>query len=81
MLCVLAALLYLYLGAGLKMFTTWRQAQRDERTVSVLQREHTRLERQRAYLVRPETVELQARRLGMVKAGEQPYVVGGLPGG
>ena len=30
LLCVLAGLLYLYLSAGVHMFSTWRQAHRDE---------------------------------------------------
>lgn len=81
MLCVLAVLLYLYLSAGVHLLSTWRQARRDEATVLTLQREHERLAQQRAVLVKPETVELEARRLGMIKAGEQGYVVSGLPGG
>ena len=79
LLCVLAALLYLYLSAGVHMFSTWRQAHRDEASVRSLESEHGRLARQRAILVKPETVELEARRLGMIKAGEQPYLVSGLP--
>jgi len=81
LLCVLLALLYLYLSAGVHLFSTWRQESRDDATVHTLQRERTRLAQRRADLLRPETVELQARRLGMIKPGEQAYVVSGLPGG
>jgi len=81
LLCVLAALLYLYLGAGWRMFSTWRQERRDKAVVRTLEREHEALARQRALLVKRETVELEARRLGMVKKGEQSYVLSGLPGG
>ena len=81
MLCVLVALLYLYLSAGLQMLSTWRQARRDDAVVHTLAREHDALASQRATLEKPETVELEARRLGMIKPGEQPYVVSGLPGG
>lgn len=81
MLGVLVALLYLYLSAGVHLLSTWRQARRNDATVQTLQREHERLAQQRAVLVKPETVELEARRLGMIKAGEQGYVVSGLPGG
>jgi cell division protein FtsB len=81
LLCVLAALLYLYLSAGAHLFSTWQQERRDNGAVRALEREHEALVRQRANLLRRETVEIEARRLGMVKQGEQPYVISGLPGG
>ncbi len=40
MLCVLGALLYLYLSAGVHMFSTWRQSRHDHAAVAALQREH-----------------------------------------
>jgi len=80
MLCVLAALLYLYLGAGLQIFSSWHQARRDGSAVASLEAEHRALVRQHATLMKPETVELEARRLGMIKKGEQSYVITGLPG-
>ena len=80
MLSVLAALLYLYLSAGAHMFSTWRQARHDNAIVRVLE---ARTPGARAASARssskPETVELEARRLGMVKKGEQAYVISGLP--
>ena len=79
MLFVLAALLYLYLSAGIHMFSTWSQARRDSATVRALQREHVTLVHQRETLGRQETVETEARQLGLMKAGEQAYVVSGLP--
>ena len=79
MLCVLAALAYLYLSAGLRMFSTWRQSRHDHAMVSAMKREHRSLLRQHDTLSRRGTLEAEARRLGMMKAGEQPYVVGGLP--
>ena len=81
LLCVAVALLYLYLSAGVQMFSSWRQSRRDSATVRTLEHEHARLRHQRAALMNPETVELEARRLGMIKTGEQPYLVSGLPGG
>jgi cell division protein FtsB len=80
MLCVLGALLYLYLSAGVHMFSTWRQSGRDHAAVAALQREHTTLTRQHETLARQATLEGEARQLGMMKKGEQPYVVSGLPG-
>ncbi len=79
MLCVAAALAYLYLSAGIRMFSTWRQARSDSATVTALKHEHGLLEQQREALGRRETTEEEARRLGMMKHGEQSYIVSGLP--
>jgi hypothetical protein len=79
MLCVMAALVYLYLSAGVHMFSTWRQSHRDSAAVASLEREHTRLQRQHEHLIEPGTLEAAARQLGMMRKNEQPYVITGLP--
>jgi hypothetical protein len=79
MLCVIGALVYLYLSAGIHMFTTWRQSTHDRAVVTSMEREYGSLVKQHATLSQLATVEAQARRLGMMKPGERPYVVGGLP--
>lgn len=79
MLCVLVALVYLYLSAGVHMFSTWRQSHRDSAAVATLAREHRALLRQHEALGKQETLEAEARKLGMKKRGEQPYVVSNLP--
>ncbi|MEA2313712.1 MAG: hypothetical protein QOI03_404 [Solirubrobacteraceae bacterium] len=79
MLCVLAALAYLYLSAGIHMFSTWRQASHDRARVSAMELEHASLVRQHRELSQPGTLEAAARQLGMMRPGEQPYVVGRLP--
>ncbi len=79
MLFVLAALVYLYVSAGVHMFSTWRQSSRDHATVAGLEAEHRALLRQHNLLSTQSALEAEARRLGMVKPGEQPYLVGGLP--
>jgi hypothetical protein len=79
MLCVFAALIYLYLSAGVRMFSSWRQSGHDRTTVSAMEREHRTLVRQHEKLSRLGTIEAEARRLGLAKAGEQQYVLGGLP--
>jgi hypothetical protein len=79
MLGVLVALLYLYASAGVHMLSTWRQAHRDDATVAAMEREHRALAGQREVLTRAGTLETEARQLGMIKVGEQPYVIGGLP--
>jgi hypothetical protein len=80
MLFVLGALLYLYLSAGIHMLSTWSQSRRDGALVGSMQREHTSLVRQHEALRRQGTVEVEARRLGMINKNEQPYIVSGLPG-
>jgi len=79
MLCVLVALVYLYVSAGVHMLSTWHQSRRDSAVVATMEREHRSLVGQRAALTAPGTLETEARQLGMMKPGEQPYVVTGLP--
>lgn len=79
MLCVLVALVYLYISAGVHMLSTWHQSHRDSAAVATMEREHRSLLDQRAALTAPGTLETEARQLGMMKPGEQPYVVTGLP--
>jgi cell division protein FtsB len=79
MLCVLVALIYLYISAGVHMFSTWRQSAHDSAAVAAMEREHAQLVRQHEVLSRQETLEVQARRLGLIRPGEQPYLVTGLP--
>jgi hypothetical protein len=79
MLCVLVALVYLYVSAGVHMLSTWHQARRESAAVATMEHEHRSLLGQRAALTAPGTLETEARQLGMMKPGEQPYVVTGLP--
>lgn len=79
MLCLLVALVYLYVSAGVRIYSTWRQARLDRTQLAGLEHEHVRLMHQHESLARHGTVEEEARRLGMMHANEQPYVVTGLP--
>jgi hypothetical protein len=79
MLCVLVALVYLYASAGLHMLSTWHQSRHDSAAVASMEREHKQLVRQHQQLTAPGTLEAEARQLGMMRQGEQPYVVSGLP--
>ena len=79
MLFVLAALLYLYLSAGVHMLSKWSQARRDASAAVALLREHGQLMRQHRVLGEQRTIEVEARQLGMIRPGEQPYVASGLP--
>ena len=79
MLCVLVVLAYLYLSAGVHLLSTWHQARGASAKVAAMQREHGTLQRQHEALGRPGAVEAQARKLGMMKHDERPYIVGDLP--
>jgi hypothetical protein len=79
MVCLLVALLYLYVSAGIRIYSTWRQARTDSAQLAALEHEHVQLMRQHEALARNGTVEDEARVLGMMRANEQPYIVTGLP--
>ena len=79
LLLVLAALFYLYLTAGVHMFSTWRQSGRAHGAVAALEREHRVLVVQHQVLAGTSALEADARQLGMMHSGEQPYVITGLP--
>jgi cell division protein FtsL len=79
MLCVLVVLAYLYLSAGVHLLSTWRQARGESAKVAAMQREHNSLQRQHEALGSPGAVEAQARKLGMMRHDERPYIVSGLP--
>ena len=79
MLCLLVALLYLYVSAGVRIYSTWRPARGDSAQLATLEHEHVLLQHQHEALGRKGTVEEEARRLDMMHAGEQTYVVTALP--
>jgi len=79
LLCVLAALLYLYVSAGVHMFSTWRQSGRAHAAVAALESEHRTLLSHHATLAGTSALEAEARQLGMMHRGEQSYVITGLP--
>jgi hypothetical protein len=79
MLCVLCALLYLYLSAGVSVLSTWKEARSDSAQVAARERRHSTLEAQHAALSNPSTLVAEARRLGMMRPGEQTYLITGLP--
>jgi len=79
MLCLLVALVYLYVSAGVRIYSTYREARTDSTQLAALEHEHVLLVQEHESLDRRNTVEEEARRLGMMRAGEQPYVVPDLP--
>jgi cell division protein FtsB len=81
LLFVLVVLVYLYAGPARSYWTTVREAKQRRAEVAVLKRENERLRARRQALRGASALEREARRLGMVKAGERPYVISHLPKG
>ena len=81
LLVVLVVLVYLYAGPAHSYWDTVREARQRRNEVAALKRENDRLRARRAALRGPSALEREARRLGMVRPGERPYVLEHLPKG
>lgn len=81
LLIVLAVVLALYVQQGLAYLSASSQADQQAGIVNQLIRQNARLRRQARSLNNPTTIAEEARQLGMIKPGERPYVITGLPGG
>jgi cell division protein FtsB len=79
MLGVMVAIVYLYLSAGVRLFSAWGESKHDTAQAHALERQNGVLRQQHAALASPGTVQAEARRLGMIRRGEQAYIVSGLP--
>jgi cell division protein FtsB len=79
LITVLGLVLYLYIGPAASWVSTYKEAKRKRAEVATLQAENERLRERRRELRDPAALEREARRLGMVKAGEKSYVIEGLP--
>jgi cell division protein FtsB len=79
LLFVLVLVVYLYIGPARNWISTYAEAGNKRKEVAALQAENARLRARRADLERPSAVEREARRLGMVNAGERAYVIQSLP--
>jgi cell division protein FtsB len=75
---VFALVLYLYIGPAISWVQTYREAGRQREQVATLRAENARLIETKRRLSQPGALEREARRLGMVKAGERAYVVEGI---
>ena len=69
----------LYVKQGLSLLSTRAQAEQQLAIVHRLTRENAQLAKERDSLGNPATIERDARALGMVRIGERPYVITGLP--
>ena len=79
LLLVLALLALLYVSPVRAYWDTWHESRARASEVRALQAEHDRLAARARQLRDPAALELEARRLGMVRADERPFVVEGLP--
>ena len=79
LIMVLGFVLYLYIGPAASWVSTYKEAKRKREEVAALKAENQRLRERRKELRDPASLEREARRLGMVKAGEKSYVIEGLP--
>ena len=75
LICVFAFVLYLYIGPARTWVTTYSEAKRKREEVAQVRAQNERLRARRRELQQGGAVELEARRLGMVKAGEKLYVI------
>ena len=75
---VLFGVLVSYLNPVVNLIDAWRDSKAGEERLTELQREQTSLSDQVEEASSPLTVEREARRLGMIRAGERSYVVHGL---
>ena len=75
---VFALVLYLYIGPAVRWVQTYREAGHQRATVAELRAENARLKDRKRVLSEPGALESEARRLGMIKAGERAYIVEGV---
>jgi cell division protein FtsB len=80
LLVVLVGVLFLYIGPARSYLSTYHRAQAARSQVAALERQNRSLKAERRALRSPLAVDRTARRLGMIKAGERPFVVRGLTG-
>jgi cell division protein FtsB len=78
LIAVLGFVVYLYIGPAASWVSTYKEAKRKRADVAELKTDNARLRARRATLKDPASLEQQARRLGMVKAGEKSYVIEGV---
>jgi cell division protein FtsB len=72
---VFALVVYLYIGPAVSWISTYREAASKRAELAVLKARNAQLLARRRELRDPKALEREARRLGMVKAGEKAFVV------
>ncbi len=79
LLLVLLGVLALYINPVKSYWSTWQESKARSAEAAELKRENERLAARKNELRDPRALEREARRLGMVRAGERAYVLQGLP--
>lgn len=79
LLVVFAVVAGLYVQQALAYLSVRSQANQQQAIVQRLERENAQLAREQRSLNNPATIQRDARALGMVRPGERPYVITGLP--
>lgn len=79
LLVVLAVVAGLYVQHALTYLSVRSQSRQQQAIVRNLERQNATLAAQERSLKNPATVQREARALGMVRMGEHPYVITGLP--
>ena len=79
LIVVLGFVVYLYIGPAASWVSAYKEAKRKRSDVAALRAENERLRERRRDLKDPDSLEREARRLGMIKAGEKSYVIQDLP--
>ena len=80
LIAVFAFVLYLYVGPAVSWVSAYKEAAIKRGDVAALKAENAELRARRRELRSASALEREARRLGMVKAGERAYVVEGVTG-
>jgi cell division protein FtsB len=75
LICVFVLVLYLYIGPARTWVATYAEAKRKREDVAELRARNEELRERKRELQRGDAIEREARKLGMVKAGEKLYVV------
>ena len=81
LLVVLFGIVVLYAGPARSYVSTQREAGQRRADLARLKQEHQRLLPAAPTCAVPRALEREARRLGMVKPGERPFVIEHLPSG
>ena len=79
LLIVLTVVAGLYVKQAMAYLSVRSQSRQQEAIVHTLERQNAALAAQQRSLKSPAIVQREARALGMVRMGEHPYVITGLP--
>jgi len=79
LLALLGGILLLYVSPAKHWWEQSRTAASQSAELRQLETEHAKLKQRAAELRNPNTLELEARKLGMVQQGERAYVIENAP--